>query len=57
MQVRLPFLNLKAKLIALMVVLLAMTLGAEMMVSLQGPGRDRQHHAGEGQRSRQRNPD
>jgi signal transduction histidine kinase len=35
MQVRLPFLNLKAKLIALMVVLLALTLGAELIVSLR----------------------
>ena len=35
MQVRLPFLNLKAKLIALMVVLLFLTLGAEVIVSLR----------------------
>ena len=34
MEIRLPALNLKAKLMALMVVLLGLTLGAELLVSL-----------------------
>ena len=39
MEFRLPALNLKAKLMALMVVLLGLTLGAELMVSLNTQNR------------------
>ena len=39
MQIRLPVLNLKAKLMALMVVLLGLTLGAELLVSLDTQNR------------------
>ena len=39
MEFRLPALNLKAKLMALMVVLLGLTLGAELLVSLNTQSR------------------
>ena len=39
MEFRLPALNLKAKLMALMVVLLGLTLGAELLVSLNTQNR------------------
>ena len=57
MRIEFPALNLKAKLIALIVTLLAMTLGAEMLVSLKAEEVDRQDHAEKGQRPCERDSD
>ena len=57
MDIIFPALNLKAKLIVLMVGLLALTLGAEVWVSLGTQAAIVAEHAGEGQRSRARDSD